>query len=103
MESFFPPLEALFDERAKHPVLLVDAVEESANVTLPAEIASGELYRMTLDRHISPHYERHAMVRIIRAIYGTFKARDLSRTLTICGRKAPTLKVTTNVQDCDPQ
>src|SRR6266567_3396316 len=58
MESFFPPLEALFDERAKHPVLLVDAVEESANVTLPAEIASGELYRMTLDCHISPHMHR---------------------------------------------
>src|SRR5712664_110014 len=55
MESFFPPLEALFDERAKHPVLLVDAVEESANVTLSAEIASGEMYGMTLACHISPH------------------------------------------------
>ena len=32
-------------------MLLVDAVEESANVTLPAEIASGELYGMTLRSH----------------------------------------------------
>src|SRR5437879_2090387 len=55
MESFFPTLEALFDKRTKHPVLLVDAVEESANVTLPAEIASGEMYGMTLVCHISPH------------------------------------------------
>src|SRR5258708_3671558 len=60
MESFFPPLKALFDERTKHPVLLVDAVEESANVTLPAEIASGEMYGMTLVCHISPHMQsRH--------------------------------------------
>jgi hypothetical protein len=58
MESFFPPLEALFDERAKHSVLLVDAVEESANMTLPAEIASGEMYGMTLVCHISPHMHR---------------------------------------------
>src|SRR5712664_2637957 len=58
MESFFPPIEALFDERAKHPVLLVDAVEESANVTLSAEIASGEMYGMTLVCHISPHVYR---------------------------------------------
>src|SRR5258707_7633812 len=55
MEGFIPPVEAIFEERAKHPVLLVDAVEECANVTLPAEIASGELHGMTLVCHISPH------------------------------------------------
>jgi hypothetical protein len=61
MESFFSPLEAIFDERAKHPVLLVDAVEESANVTLPSEIASGKLHGMTLGCHISPHLRsRHS-------------------------------------------
>src|SRR5882762_4641822 len=60
MESFFPPLEAIFDERAKHPVLLVDAVEESANVTLPGEIASGKLHGMIFGFHISPHtHSRH--------------------------------------------
>jgi hypothetical protein len=42
-------------------VLLVDAVEESANVTLPAEIASGKLYGVTLGGHRSPHiHSRHA-------------------------------------------
>ncbi len=52
--SPFAPVEAIFEERAKHPMLLVDAVEESANVTLPAEIAPGELYGM-IGCHISPH------------------------------------------------
>src|SRR5258707_3733337 len=55
MEGFIPPVEAIFEERAKHPVLLLGAVEECANVTLPAEIASGKLHGTTLDRHISPH------------------------------------------------
>src|ERR1700676_4785613 len=50
----FAPVEAIFEERTKHPVLLVDAVKESTNVTLPAEIASGELYGLT-SSHISPH------------------------------------------------
>jgi hypothetical protein len=62
MESFFPTLEAIFDERAKHPVLLVDVVEEGANVTLPGEIASGKLHGMSLGCHISPHlHSRHSM------------------------------------------
>src|SRR5207253_3994564 len=54
VESFFPLLKAIFDERAKHSVLLVDAVEESANVTLPAENAPGKLNRMAVGCHISP-------------------------------------------------
>ncbi len=44
MESFLPSVEAVFDERAKYPVLFFDAVEESANVTLPTESAPGKLY-----------------------------------------------------------
>jgi hypothetical protein len=31
-----PAVETAFDKRAKHAVLLVDAVEERANVTIPA-------------------------------------------------------------------
>src|SRR5260370_42636274 len=70
MEGFCPPPEALFDDRAKHPVPLVDAVEESAHVTLPAEMASGELYGMTLGRHISPHiHSRHAKESTIANAY----------------------------------
>src|ERR1700740_2128450 len=33
MKSLVAPLEPLFDERAKHPVLLVETIEKSANVT----------------------------------------------------------------------
>src|SRR6266403_1614994 len=55
MEGFIPPVEAIFEERAKHPVLLVGAVEEGANVTPPAVIASCKLHGMTLGCHISPH------------------------------------------------
>ena len=39
--SFVAPLKAISDERAKHPVLLVHAVEKSANVTVLAETAPG--------------------------------------------------------------
>src|ERR1700730_1226135 len=82
MESFFPPLEALFDKRAKHPVLLVNAVEESANVTLPAEIASGELYGMTLVCHISPHmhsrYETESRIANALTTTAPFTAGHLS-------------------------
>src|ERR1700741_3673802 len=61
MESFIPSVEAIFVERAKHPVFLVGAVEESANVTLSGKIAPGKLHGMTLGRHISPHtHSRHA-------------------------------------------
>jgi hypothetical protein len=61
MESFISALEAVFEERAKHPVLLVGAVEESANVMLPAEIATGELYGMILVCHKSPRMYRRSM------------------------------------------
>jgi hypothetical protein len=61
VEGFIPPVQAIFYKRVKHPVLLVGAVEESANMTLPGEIASGKLHGMTLGGHISPHiYSRHA-------------------------------------------
>jgi hypothetical protein len=39
MKSPVAPLKPLFDERAKHPVLLVEAIEKSANVTLFAKHA----------------------------------------------------------------
>ncbi len=32
--SLFAAVEAIFEERAKHPVLLVDAVKESAYMTV---------------------------------------------------------------------
>src|SRR6266568_2188475 len=57
MERFIPSREAIFDERAKHSVLLVGAVEESANVTLPAKIAPGKLHGLSLGSHISPQFQ----------------------------------------------
>jgi hypothetical protein len=41
VEGLFPPVNAIFEERAKHPVLLVQAVEERANVTLLAQSGPG--------------------------------------------------------------
>src|SRR6185295_16564814 len=46
MEGFVAHVEAILNERSKDTVLLVDAVEESTNVTLPAEGATGKLHRM---------------------------------------------------------
>jgi hypothetical protein len=46
MESFIPSVEAIFNERAKDPVLLVRGVEKSANMTR-RETAFGF--------HMSPH------------------------------------------------
>jgi hypothetical protein len=37
VERPLPPVNAVFDEWAKHTVLLVQAVEERAHVTMPAE------------------------------------------------------------------
>src|SRR5438874_8324244 len=54
VEGLVPPVEALFDERAKHPVLLVEAVEESANVTVTAETAPGTLHGIAVCSHVSP-------------------------------------------------
>jgi len=51
MERLVALIEAVLDERAKHPVLLVPAPEESANVTLPAETASGEPHGMVASCH----------------------------------------------------
>ena len=44
MEGFVAPVEAVLDERAQHAVLLVVAVKEGANVTMPAECGSGDLH-----------------------------------------------------------
>src|SRR5712671_2910219 len=54
VESFVPLLEALFDERAKHPMLLVGAVEESANMTVLTENAPGTSHGIAVRSHISP-------------------------------------------------
>jgi hypothetical protein len=42
--SLFTPIETSFVKLAKHPVLLVHVVEESADMILPGEVDPGELY-----------------------------------------------------------
>jgi hypothetical protein len=53
MESLIPSCKAIFEERAKHSVFLFGAVEERTDMTLPTEVASGEMYRMVVRCHIS--------------------------------------------------
>jgi hypothetical protein len=52
MEGFVASVETILDERAKHSMMLVDAVEERANMTVPAESARGELRGLRGDIHI---------------------------------------------------
>jgi hypothetical protein len=54
MKSFLAPLEPLFDERAKHLVLLVEAIEKSANVTLFAKHAISYVYGTFIASHGGP-------------------------------------------------
>jgi len=54
MESSIPQIEAILDEEAQHPVLLVQAVEESADVTTPAEGAPGKPHGTVVGTHVSP-------------------------------------------------
>src|ERR1700720_1308098 len=54
VESFIPPVEALSDERAKHPVFLVRAVKESANMAVLAESATGTANGVAVRSHVSP-------------------------------------------------
>lgn len=51
MEGFVSPLETILDERAKHAMLLVDAVEERTNMT--AESAPGKLRGLLGDPQFS--------------------------------------------------
>jgi hypothetical protein len=43
MKDFIPSVETIFDERAKHSVLLISVIEESANMTLAGDIQILEL------------------------------------------------------------
>src|SRR5438876_4585353 len=55
VEGSFTTVEAVFDEGAKHPVLLVGAVEEGADMTLAAQTTPRKLHGMVLGSHVSPH------------------------------------------------
>src|SRR5712671_7245342 len=77
MEGFIPQVEAIFDERAKDPVLLVDAVEEGANVTLPAEDAPGKLHGTVVGDHGSaPFRNAPRLAGPMIASSGSSRSRD---------------------------
>jgi hypothetical protein len=52
VEHLFPVLEALFDERAQYPVLLVDVVEERANMPVLAETAPATPHGTAIHCHV---------------------------------------------------
>jgi hypothetical protein len=54
LKSLVAPLEPLFDERAKHPVLLVETIEKSANVTLFAKHAISYVDGTIIASHVRP-------------------------------------------------
>src|SRR5438874_6945107 len=58
VEGLVATFKAVFDERAQHPVLLVHAVEERANVTMLAEIAAGTSHGTAVRYHLSPPSQR---------------------------------------------
>jgi hypothetical protein len=55
VESFVSVFKPIFDERTKHPVLLVNTIEESTNVPLAAEGAPGKVHRTPVRSHLSSH------------------------------------------------
>jgi hypothetical protein len=64
MKSLVAPLEPLFDERAKHPVLLVEAIEKSANVTRLAKHAISDVDGTFIPSHDGPPRDSAANPRI---------------------------------------
>jgi hypothetical protein len=61
MKDFIPSVETIFDERAKHSVLLISVIEESANMTLAGDIMVGKPHGLTCDYHVSPQIpNRHS-------------------------------------------
>src|SRR5580704_14218392 len=53
--NLFAAIEGVSDEGAKHPMLLIDVVEERADVTVPAQGAPSKLDRAIVARHKINH------------------------------------------------
>jgi hypothetical protein len=52
MKDFIPSVETIFDERAKHSVLLIGVIEESTNMTLAGDITVGNPHGLTSGYHM---------------------------------------------------
>jgi hypothetical protein len=55
VERFVPSVEAIRDERAKHAVVLVHAVEERTHVAVFTEAIPGHPQERVAGVHVSPH------------------------------------------------
>jgi len=60
MVSFVPLVKPILDERAKHAMLLVDAIEERTNVTMPTENTVGKLHGLGGGLHVLTFTQREA-------------------------------------------
>ena len=70
VKGLIPLVEAVFDKRAKHTVLLVDAVEERANVAILAKSVWRNLERIVVGFHTSPpHGECRVPSRHVRPLW----------------------------------
>jgi hypothetical protein len=54
VSSLFTPVKAILVEEAKHPVLLVEAIEERANMSVRPDAGAGTLQEIAVRRHVSP-------------------------------------------------
>src|ERR1700741_3100204 len=54
VRGLFTPIEAILVEGAKHPALLVEAVEECADVSVRADAGAGTPQGTTVRRHLHP-------------------------------------------------
>jgi hypothetical protein len=63
MVNFVPLVETIRDERAKHALLLVDAVEERTNMTMLAESTRVKLLGLRGGVHILTFTQKSVVVR----------------------------------------
>jgi len=81
--SLFAAVDAFFEERAKHPLLLVEVVEDSANVPVLAESTSG-----TLNWIATNHVPSTVKTPMFRADRTSLRGRSILRCLPIVGDTA---------------
>jgi hypothetical protein len=75
VESLLAALEALFDKRQQHPILLVRRVKESADMTLRAQLRAGKSYRRFAWIRSSSANVFHRTLLFSHAIFVNFEIR----------------------------
>src|ERR1700738_3958566 len=90
MVRLVSPVEALLDERAKHVVLLVDAVEERTNVTSRVENTPGKRGKLFGGHHIFTSTSRSPAEPVVDPLPHSagHSSAQLRRTREIIGRRS---------------